>query len=480
MVDILIKQIDSMYVILHGEQAILYEINDKFSFFADNYKFMPKFKARIWDGKIRLFDIRSGKFYLGLVPKLVKWLTNNGYSFTIDVYDTKGSIDIDEILKFNNTKIVPHEHQLQTVKYVLENKKCLIESATSSGKSFSIYLLCKYLNASDKKVLVITPRVALVNQLTDDLHEYDPSTKIHQIYSGQEKYVDVPIVISTYHSLQELPESFFEEFSAIIVDEVHEFEHKSAQGILNKALNIEYRVGLTGTLKDTKTGKLQLNGLFGDVFTAIKTKELISKKLAASININSIRLKYSNFKQPKADQNNGKAVYDYELSTIFNHEKRNKFIIKLANSKEGNVVIFYRFIDKHGLKLFNLAKEICKDKKVFFINKDTKNSERQHIREYCEKNDDAILIASMGVFAVGVSIKNLIHGIFAHPMKGNIKIIQSIGRLLRLNKKDKVATLYDIGDMLSESSILYKSFIERQKIYKKEGHSTKVIELDIC
>ena len=50
---------------------------------------------------------------------------------------------------------------------------------------------------SDKKVLVITPRVALVNQLTDDLHEYDPSIKIHQIYSGQEKYVDTESDIDT-------------------------------------------------------------------------------------------------------------------------------------------------------------------------------------------------------------------------------------------------------------------------------------------
>ena len=59
---------------------------------------------------------------------------------------------------------------------------------------------------------------------------------------------------------------------------------------------------------------------------------------------------------------------------------------------------------------------------------------------------DAIIVASYGTFSTGINIVNLYNIILASPLKSRIKNLQSIGRALRLNGKDKVATLFDISD----------------------------------
>ena len=79
----------------------------------------------------------------------------------------------------------------------------------------------------------------------------------------------------------------------------------------------------------------------------------------------------------------------------------------------------------------------------------TKGEQREKVRKLTEKNDNAIILASSGVLSTGTNIKNLHNLIFAHPSKGKIRNLQSIGRILRLDDKENKATLYDIADDMS-------------------------------
>ena len=65
-----------------------------------------------------------------------------------------------------------------------------------------------------------------------------------------------------------------------------------------------------------------------------------------------------------------------------------------------------------------------------------------------EKSDNATIIASYGTFSTGINIENLDNIVFASPSKSKIRILQSIGRVLRKGKTGK-ATVYDIADDLS-------------------------------
>ena len=63
----------------------------------------------------------------------------------------------------------------------------------------------------------------------------------------------------------------------------------------------------------------------------------------------------------------------------------------------------------------------------------TEAVERDKIRGIVEEENNAIIVASYGVFSMGINIKRLHNIIFASPYKSQIKVLQSIGRGLRLN-----------------------------------------------
>lgn len=79
--------------------------------------------------------------------------------------------------------------------------------------------------------------------------------------------------------------------------------------------------------------------------------------------------------------------------------------------------------------------------------------------------------------STGVSIKNLHNIIFAINGKSAIRVIQSIGRALRLHDSKEKATIYDIVDNLSirkHQNFAVKHFLERVKVYNEQQFNYKI------
>ena len=171
-----------------------------------------------------------------------------------------------------------------------------------------------------------------------------------------EKITNRRIVISTWQSLYNQDDSFFSEFESIIGDESHLFKAKSLIKIMNKLKKCDYRIGTTGTLDGTQVHRLILEGLFGAVHQVTSTKELIDREVLAQLKIQCVSLGYSD-----SDKNEIKrAKYQEEIEWIVTNDKRNKFITNLANSINGNVLVLFNYVDKHGVPLFQ---SISKEKK---------------------------------------------------------------------------------------------------------------------
>lgn len=279
-----------------------------------------------------------------------------------------------------------------------------------------------------------------------------------------EKY-EPPVQISTWQALQRSQSKFFEQYDAVIVDEAHTASAMTVKSIMEKSVNAEYRIGLTGTIEDSKTHELPLTGLFGEIHHAISTKELMDKGLAAQLNINCIVLRHSEEQSAVVS----KLDYASEIKVLVGDEHRNNMILNIAGQTTNNTLILFNFIT-HGKHLFDEAKTRFPDKEVFYISGETDTILREAIREKVEKLDNAIIVASYGVFSTGINIKNLHNIIFAHPFKSKIKNLQSIGRILRLYG-DKVATLYDIADNYTykkKVNTTYNHFASRIEIYIKQ------------
>ena len=493
--DFVIEPVDSVFIKVRCDSSFAKELSDFFTFEVPGHKFMPAYRNRMWDGKIKLYNINTQQIYAGLYDYVVKFANDRQYSIKQTEQPINDDIDDDYVRQFCKTlhlsaagkPIEPHTHQIEGIVHSLRNERCLLLSPTGSGKSLMIYVISRYLQnqiADDKKILIIVPTISLVTQMYSDFFDYSKGTSwkcrehCHKIFGGQEKETDKKIVITTWQSIYNLPASYFKQFGAVIGDECHLFKSKSLTSIMSKLIDCPYRIGTTGTLDGSFTHKLVIEGLFGRVHKLTSTKQLMEKNLLSELTIDCLVLQYPDYVR----QSLKKLTYQEEIDWIVQNPARNQFIANLANSTKGNTLVLFQFVEKHGKPLYELIKSKVQNRKVFFVHGGTEADDREHIRQIIEKEEDAILIASYGTFSTGVSIRKLHNIVFSSPSKSRIRVLQSIGRQLRKSEFKTKAKLYDISDDLSWKSHqnhTLRHFIERLKIYDSEKFEYKKILIPI-
>ena len=466
---------DEVFLKINCEAGVAQEICDYFTFTVPGHTFMPAYRMKIWDGKIRLFNIHNRLLYGGLLEYVFIFAEPRNYRVAPIGFDWKPRKIAKNQAFLDDLKLPfePRDYQLDGFHHALSYKKSLLVSPTASGKSLIIYLIVRALNV---KTLIIVPTTSLVSQLYSDFQEYgwDSAKYCHQVYAGQDKVSDKLVVISTWQSIYKLNKKTFEPYRLVIGDEAHGFKSKSLTTLMTKCVNAEYRIGTTGTLDGTQTHKLVLEGLFGKVYKVTTTKKLMDRKELSSLNVEIILLKYPDviceqFKQIK---------YADEIEFLVGHEKRNKYIRNLVLSLEGNTLLLFRLVKKHGRILYDMIEEKTDDnRKTFFVFGGTETETREQIRAIAETERDAIIVASYGVFSTGINIRNLHNIVFSSPSKSRIRNLQSIGRGLRLSDTTDKTTLYDIADDLrwkNRKNYAYRHHEDRLKIYDEEKFPYKI------
>ena len=271
-----------------------------------------------------------------------------------------------------------------------------------------------------------------------------------------------------------MPRPYFRQFGAVFGDEAHLFKAKSLTGIMTKLDTCKYRFGLTGTLDGTQTHRLVLEGLFGKAKYVVTTKELIDNKTLSELSIRCIVLKY-----PDEDREIVKEFdYGAELEYIVTKIERNTFLCDLMGHCNGNTLCLFQFVEKHGEPLYKLIKDKYKDRKVFFVYGGVNTDTREQIREIVENEENSIIVASYGTFSTGINIRNIDNIVFASPSKSKIRVLQSLGRGLRVGDKSKSLKVFDISDDLTSKSsrlnFTLRHFHERLNIYNEQGFNYKV------
>lgn len=485
MADIKIIKQDDVYMKILTERSIEYELYEEFSFWVHNAQFMPAFKKKIWDGYVKLYDTKSKTLYLGLYRELKDFAHHNGYSVEFEGFDdnypnkeftpTEIKEFVDSLnLSSNGKPISIRDYQLYTVYQILNHMRRIILSATSSGKTLSLYVAVQALQSFsliENKILLVVPNITLANQMYADFEDYaseiewDVDDNVHVIKQGNDKETDKPIVISTWQAIYSMPEEYFEQFDAVFVDEVHLAQSKSLQGIMSKLKQCPYKIGVTGTLDESKTNEMVLKGLFGKIKQVASTKELMKREQVAELEIRCLIIQYPQ-DECKYVQN---MKYQEEIDYIINHEKRNNLIGNITKNQESNSLVLFNKID-HGRILEEIIENKETNHDVCFISGEIDGDTREEIRQHAEENK-TIVVASFGTSAQGMSINNINNVIFASPSKSKIRTLQSIGRGLRKNNESKVV-LYDIVDDFrgnySKKNFALKHFEERLKHYINE------------
>jgi superfamily II DNA or RNA helicase len=468
---------------------LLQEISDHFTYIMPNYEILKKVNKKFWywDGRIKLFKKRQKLLPYGLIRKLKLFCETSDYELIFDDrISNNHNYDVTEeaVRKFIDDLELPYEmrdYQFAACSKAIRNKRLVSVMPTGSGKSLAIYTVARWIQENDlmegEKILIVVPNKGLLVQLKDNFAEYGYTGSLHCIQAGVDKNsAKDNIYISTWQSIYEEPEEYFLQFKAFMYDEIQQL--RAVQGdtavktLAENCVNACYRFGFTGTLHDETIHKTVLEAYFGTLFQTITTHDLIERGQVAKFKVNSIILKYP------ADITQELSRLDFQQQKEFQESidnPRQRLIIKLAESLEKNTVILFNRIE-HGTFIYNELLNNKVRKNVYFIDGSISGEERNAIIAQLEKEIGSILVASYGTTSAGTNCKNLHNVIFSSSYKSKVRVLQSIGRSLRLHDDKDCATLIDIVDAFGYMDDHYSI---RKSFYKREKFPFKEIEIQL-
>ena len=164
-----IRQYSNTYVdIATRSNDILRAIKRRFTFDINPYKTKNKLT--------RLCIMKRDKYlYRGLLDDLIMFLEETSIPYEIDPeLQIKNSFSVEKMksaidrLKLN---MVPTQYQTNAVRECLRNKRQIVLSPTSSGKSLMIYsmaMLHLMSQKEKKKILLVVPSIGLTYQMFSD------------------------------------------------------------------------------------------------------------------------------------------------------------------------------------------------------------------------------------------------------------------------------------------------------------------------
>ena len=497
---IYVEKLNETYLRISADEGILRSLSEQFVFQVPGYRHMPSYRSGQWDGYIRLFNEINGLLYVGLFSKVFHFAKENNYPLEYvqnELYHKpfyKGKVS-DEVLdsfikslqvQSDGEDLDTRDYQIEAIRASLENRRITLVSPTASGKSYIIYALIRWYLEEDRKILLIVPTTSLVEQMYADFRDYstangfDVEENAQILYSGKSKVLSTNVMITTWQSIQDEKKGFFEQFTVVIGDEAHGFKANKLKSIMEKCIYCDVRIAMTGTMPKDQSQILTISGLFGSVYEVISTRALMDLGFISDLDITCILLNYDHDTAKMIAKN--KFDYKAEIDYIVTNENRNKRIANLAANLKGNTIVIFNFVEKQGKPLYDMLKD-TDNKNVYFIHGSVKVAERERIRLEAKDIDNGLYIVSFGTFSTGINMPSIQNIIIASPVKSNIRLLQSIGRGLRLFKGKEKCNLYDIGDNFkatpkSKNNITLNHYISRIGIYDEQQFSYRIKEVE--
>jgi superfamily II DNA or RNA helicase len=418
----------------------------------------------------RLYAITpTGKFENGLLKNITDYLKQENYQFELSENIKNYHIPF-QIKKIESLKLQYRDYQENAIEEAIKSNNGVIIVGTGGGKTLLtaglILNLRKILKNPNAKVLVTVPTLQLIEQTSSDFEEYG-LTNISK-WSGKNKLDENASIIvagTQYLVGKNTDLSILGDIDILICDECHVLKKGNELNNIFKFINTKFKYGLTGSMPETKIDEWNIIGKLGPVIFQKKTDDLKKEDFVSDFQIYILNMDHGKIKF-QFNLNSPASKYENELDFLITCKKRNETIAKLAKKINTNTIIM---VDRilHGEELLKELKIVCEDMPVYFIQGSTDIEDREKIKILMEKEKNVIVIAISKIFSTGINIPSLHSIIFASAGKAKIKIIQSIGRALRLHPTKQKALIFDIADTTYYGKI-HKE--ERKKLYNSEKY----------
>ena len=498
--DVILEHVNAAHHRMVCEEDAFLDAFGEFTYMVPGYQHMPKYKKGLWDGKIRVLRKQGRLVPSGIVPLVVSFLESTGRSVRVD---DKWAADSDNVcydpIEFAKACGVPEEktprdYQEYIIRELSTRRRGLVLSPTGSGKSLMIYLIGRWYRELQK--LLVVPTKSLVNQMVKDFRDYgytDPITMIHGETSKDWKStLDSEFVVSTWQSIYKMPTDWFQTFGVLLGDEAHGFKAKSLVELSDKSIAAFHRYGFTGTLDNKVCNQMVLEGSFGPVIQAARTADLQARGQLAPVEIRVLILKHPKEEVRVAHLDGSLQA---EQKHIAQHPRRRDLVINLLESLKGNILVLFTLVDDHGVPLYNMALERGIDAHI--IHGKSGVNEREVVRKRMKGAGNVKLLASYGTFSQGIDAPGIDNIVFASAYRSEIRVLQSIGRGLRIGGQQGVTCIYDIADDLriltseenkerrqegkeeEKPNLSYRHVWARTGYYQREGFPYRVTRMDL-
>lgn len=489
----LLDEVSAMVVGLHGDHLEMFY--NKYSVHAPNYFFNPRYKLGQWDGKTHFFSDR-GKTYVYLLDDLLPRIVKLGYKIVIEDLRTTSPVSPEQIDEASYSHIIHAEtgeptmmrdYQVNGVNELIKNGYGILKACTGAGKTLICTALCDAYGKLGIKTITIVPNQDLIRNTKKDYIAYGLDVGE---YSGTSKDIDHQHVVSTWQALKNNPK-MMEEFQMILVDECHGAKGKVLQNILvSHSSNILYRFGVTGTLPKDENDLMLVHVALGPVRATVEAVELQDRGVLAQMQINVLQLEedlldeYNKFcredfpgsKPPTYTQFKDGYFPDFTSEKSFLHRNDLRiewiasYILAKQDKKKGNVLCLVDSIAL-GRQLAELIPG-----SIFVNGVDVKkSSKRQEIYDLFRTRDDLVVFATVHIAGTGLNIPRINHLMFVDIGKSFIRIIQGIGRGLRIaHDKDSV----EVDDICSDLKYSKRHLKQRTNYYEEAKYKFKKHKID--
>ncbi len=441
------------------DYSFMRALKENFTDYATGFLWSPKFKAGMWDGKISVFNWTHKTLPYGLLLDSIRFIKKEYPDKTLSVNtNVSGLFKGNTISPNYDLNLIPRPYQADCIESALKYSKGLIVSSVASGKSLLIAYIIKHLldNKICKKALIIVPTIQLVSQFYSDLQSYGLTKYTVGRVWAKEKEFGSDIIISTWQTISKHPE-ILATIDCVVVDECHMAQARIISATLQHCTRATYRLGFTGTLSPSKLDTWNVQSYLGPVIRTYGAGELSDLGYVSKCNIQMYSIEYTN---------EFEGTYAEIQDAVFNNQYRLGLIANIVNQADGNVLLLVGKVEKEGTVLRDYLHNHLKDREVVFIYGATEKDVRETWRKDMDKRKDIVLIATYQLFSMGINIPSLKHLVLAAPFKSKIRVLQSVGRTLRLHA-DKPDGAY-VYDVLDETKHFFESGTKRMRYYASE------------
>lgn len=442
---------------------------------------MPAVRLGRWDGKIAMFQM-GGSTYINLLPEIVPVLVSEGYDYELnDVRDYRIDYEFDcidensyshikwpEKHQLAEQPITLREHQVAVVNSFLSDTQSMQVAATGSGKTIVSAILSQKCEQYGRTIIIV-PNKSLVIQTEEDYINLGLDVGV---FFGDRKEFNKTHTICTWQSLNSLLKStqsgsaeititdFLQDVVCVMVDESHSIRAEKLKTLLTGVMSeIPIRWGFTGTIPKEDFARVTLRVCIGEVINEVNAKDLQDKGILANCHVNILQLRdYKDFTN-----------YQSELKYLVSDSDRLDFIAsEISKVASGNTLVLVDRIET-GVYLET------KIKNSVFLSGATKNKDRKEHYDEIADVDGKTIIATYGIAAVGLDLNRIFNLVLIEPGKSFVRVIQSIGRGLRVaNDKDYV----NIYDITSTCKFAKRHLTARKKFYKEVSYPFKINKVD--